>query len=506
MPGVFNVESYHLNPYFIPPTIVAFLVIVVGFFIYSLEKKSSFNRSFLYLCLSAAVWLFGNVLVLLSRSEIAAGFWARFLYMGLILIPVTVFHITVTYTNRYLQEKPFVISAYGAALVFMILTWQSNSFSGMRECFFGYYPDAGWLKSVFLFLILFFSGLGLQNLINYYRNSKDLNEKKRTKHLTIAFIFATLSYVDILASYGIGIYPFGYLAVLCFILILTYSVIKYHNLMVMRYSQELEKDVEKKTSEINHIIGELRATQLKLLETGKVSALASLSAGILHQISQPITAIHGFVRFIKKEMSETDRFYKAIALMEEQSVYLKDMLEDLMELIRHREVRKENVDINFCIKRATNLLTDELRIRRINWDLDLAQHLPKVYADSVHLQQIFMNIMVNAMEALVALPKGSTRYIKVTTCLDESNQKVVVIFEDTGPGITPDIEKQIFEPFFSTKTKGSGIGLALSKDLLAEHQGEIKIESKEGIGAIFVLKFPCASVIAQSAASAQETK
>jgi signal transduction histidine kinase len=93
-----------------------------------------------------------------------------------------------------------------------------------------------------------------------------------------------------------------------------------------------------------------------------------LSAGILHQISQPITAIHGFVRFMKKEMNPQDVFYKPVCLMEEQTVYLKEMLENLMMLIRHRKITKSNVDVNAVIERSLSLMADELRIRRVNWE------------------------------------------------------------------------------------------------------------------------------------------
>ena len=270
----------------------------------------------------------------------------------------------------------------------------------------------------------------------------------------------------------------------------------YHrNKTLKQRIQKLEREISQKAVEIAQVIGELRATQLKLFETGKISAVASLSAGILHQISQPITAIHGFVKFIKKEMNKEDTFYKPICLMEEQSQYLKEMLEDLMELIRHREIRKENIDVNACIRRALNLLTDELRIRRVNWDLFLEENLPLVFADSVHLQQVFMNVVINAIQALSLLPRGSVRYIKITSELNKDKNQVVLSFQDTGPGLSEEDQKQIFEPFFSTKTSGAGIGLALCKDLIAEHEGTVNVISRPGEGATFMITLPCASMV-----------
>lgn len=289
--------------------------------------------------------------------------------------------------------------------------------------------------------------------------------------------------------------PLTTLALISFLVgLLSFRVHK-RNKMLKGRIEKLEHEISQKAVEISQIIGELRATQLKLFETGKISAVASLSAGILHQISQPITAIHGFVKFIKKEMKKEEPFYKPICLMEEQSQYLKEMLEDLMELIRHREIRKENIDVNACIRRALNLLTDELRIRRVNWDLFLEDNLPLVYADNVHLQQIFMNVVINAIQALSLLPRGSVRYIKITSELNKNKNQIILSFQDTGPGLSPEDQKQIFEPFFSTKTTGAGIGLALCKDLIAEHEGTVDVISLPGQGATFMITLPCASMV-----------
>ncbi len=484
---------YFPNPYSIPPAIMATMVWALGLFIFDLSKKSNLHRPFLYLCLSVAIWLYGNAFLFSSSDPTVALFWIHIVYIGFIMIPVTVFHIAVVYTNRWKMEKNFVIVTYAAGVILMALTWHEGFFKGVRQHFWGYYPTAGELLPVFLVFFLFFPLAGLQRLVAHLRNCRDPLERKRTKYLLIAFVFALLSYIDIFPIYGVEIYPLGYLAIFCFILSLTYSIIRYHNLIVEQHSEELEHQIEEKTKELSQVLQQLRTTQIRLYETGKVSALASLSAGILHQISQPVTAIHGLVKFIKKEMNPAEPFYKGIVLMDEQSQYLKEMLEDLMDLVRHREIKKENISVNDCIKRATNLMTDELRIRRIEWDTVLAENLPIVYADPIHLQQIFMNIIVNGMEALVSLPKGSRRCLNIISQFESMENKVILRFEDNGPGISDDIKGEIFEPFFSTKTKGSGIGLALCKDLIAEHNGQIEIKNNPTGGAVFVIKLPAAA-------------
>ena len=304
------------------------------------------------------------------------------------------------------------------------------------------------------------------------------------------FLVVFLSYVDFGLLEKKGTYLSAYIATFGFVLAVASFTMRSSYSEVQRRAKELESVVGQKERELEAIVEELKATQLKLMEASKVSTVAALSAGILHQISQPITAIHGFVRFMKQEMKPDNTFYKPVCLMEEQSVYLKEMLEDLMNLIRHRTIQKTNVDVNSVIDRAVNLLLDELRIRRVDWEMDLEESIPPVYADAVHLQQVFMNIVVNAVEALSMLPRGQHRNLQITSKYDKADHKAVLYFKDNGPGIPEEERRKIFEPFFSTKDKGAGIGLALCKDLIAEHGGTIELNTA-GIGVTFIIKLPC---------------
>lgn len=256
-----------------------------------------------------------------------------------------------------------------------------------------------------------------------------------------------------------------------------------------RKTKALEDALSKKNEELNSVIAELKNTQVRLIESGQVTAAAALSAGILHQISQPITAIHGFVRFMKQEMRPDNAFYRPVCLMDEQSIYLKEMLGNLMLLIQHRKVQKVSTNVNTVLNKSTALLVDELRIRRIAWDQSLSSLLPSVMADPIHLQQVFMNIIVNAGEALATLPRGLERTLQITTKFDTISRKVEISFKDNGPGIPEDIQAHVFQPFFSTKASGCGIGLALCHDLVAEHGGSIKVESKPG-ETTFVILLP----------------
>jgi two-component system nitrogen regulation sensor histidine kinase GlnL len=252
----------------------------------------------------------------------------------------------------------------------------------------------------------------------------------------------------------------------------------------------LSRALKQKNAQLEATITELKAAQIKLMESGKKGAVAALSAGLLHQISQPITAIHGFVRFMKKEMDINSPFYKPVCIMDEQSFYIKDMLANLMELIRHRQIQKTQTSINAVIEKSLNLLLDELRIRRIGWDARLDKKVPLIYGDPLHLQQVFMNLIVNAMEALSELPHGSPRSLLISSQYDILKSQAVITCKDNGPGIDRENLDKIFDPFFSTKSYGSGIGLALCHDLVIEHGGSIIVDSNEA-GTVFTVKLPC---------------
>ncbi len=252
----------------------------------------------------------------------------------------------------------------------------------------------------------------------------------------------------------------------------------------------LNRALKEKNLHLEAMTMELEAARVKLMESSKKGAIAALSAGLLHQLSQPITAIHGFVRFMKKEMDINSPFYKPVCIMDEQSFYIKDMLANLMELIHHREIQKTQTNINTVIHRSVNLLLDELRIRRIGWDMQLEEQIPFIFGDALHLQQVFMNLVVNAMEALSELPHGAPRTLMLTSKYDVENHQAVIIFKDNGPGIARDHQAKIFDPFFSTKPQGSGIGLALCHDLVNEHRGSISVESNHD-GTIFTVRLPC---------------
>lgn len=219
---------------------------------------------------------------------------------------------------------------------------------------------------------------------------------------------------------------------------------------------------------------ELKSKESELIEKEKILLLASLSAGILHKISQPITAIYGFVRFMKKEIKPEDPFYTPVSLLEEQSQDLKKMLEDLLELLQNQPPVKENVSVNEIIEKSMRFVTDELRIRRIEFDVQLKENLPLVYADGLKLRHLFINLIVKAMERLSALRPGQRKSLQIASFWDETTRELGISFKDSGTEITDEERGPIFK-------------------LISEFNGILSLENDGQGGARFVVRMPCAN-------------
>ncbi len=287
----------------------------------------------------------------------------------------------------------------------------------------------------------------------------------------------------------IYILSFFFIVSLCVCLWL-FTQLRLSKKLLVEQKKHYETEMADKARDVAQIVEDLRSDQFNLFESGKISALASLSASILHQISQPITAIHGFAKFLKKEMNSEEAFYKPISLIDEEADLLVEKLGNLRELIDHRKIKKENININDVIKRSMGLLMDELRTQNIKWEVQLQDGMPNILADRILLQQSFMNIVINSMQALETLPIGKQKYISIASDYLKDKNEIDIAFEDTGPGIMDSNQYRVFEPFFTTKYKGKGIGLALCKNVIEEHGGEILVESQKDKGTKFIIKLP----------------
>ena len=236
-----------------------------------------------------------------------------------------------------------------------------------------------------------------------------------------------------------------------------------------------------------------REEQLKLAarqqigQSEKLASIGRLAAGVAHEINNPLTGVLTFAHLLrlKENMTEQDR--QDLDLIIHETTRAAEIVRGLLDFARERPPVKELLDINEVVGQTLRLIRSQKPVKQVVVVEDLAADLPKVDADMNQLQQVLVNLSLNACEAM---PDGGT--LLITTLAEHG--KVLVKLTDTGCGIKKEHLDRIFDPFFSTKPvgKGTGLGLSVSYGIIQQHGGSIEVESEEGRGSTFTIVLPAA--------------
>lgn len=221
------------------------------------------------------------------------------------------------------------------------------------------------------------------------------------------------------------------------------------------------------------------------LHTEKLSALGRMAAGIAHEINNPLSGILLFSSNLRKKVPEEGPLREGLDIIIQETIRCRTIIQDLLEFARDREPRKGRANVNDIMEKALGLLENEFRLHHISIRKELSRDLPPTMVDVNQIQQVFINLLLNAVEAI-----QESGIITIQTGLDDDRRSIKVEIKDTGCGIPPENLQKVFEPFFSTKTKGTGLGLAVSYGIVHNHQGDIQVFSRPGEGASFVVQLP----------------
>jgi two-component system NtrC family sensor kinase len=221
------------------------------------------------------------------------------------------------------------------------------------------------------------------------------------------------------------------------------------------------------------------------IHTEKMSALGRMAAGIAHEINNPLAGILLFSSNLSKKVPEKGPMKEGLDIIIRETVRCKTIIQELLEFSRDREPQKEMVNPNMILEKALKILENEFRLHHIKIEKHLSDDLRETMLDENQIEQVFVNLLLNAVQAIEE--KG---VITVTSRMNQNREKALIEITDTGSGIAPENLEKIFEPFFSTKPKGTGLGLAVSYAIVKNHGGDITALSKPGEGARFVLEFP----------------
>ena len=227
----------------------------------------------------------------------------------------------------------------------------------------------------------------------------------------------------------------------------------------------------------------------QLAQADKLSSIGLLAAGVAHEINTPLAVISSYAQMLSKQLRGDTRLGPVLDKITQQSFRAAEIANGLLNFSRTSTTEFRDTDLNQVIRDTLSLLEHQFKTAQIEVDLDLAGGLPSINGNPGKLQQVFLNLLLNAKEAM---PGGGR--LRVATLV---NGHVAAIVTDSGSGIAPEHLKRIYDPFFTTKTtpkpgdrRGTGLGLSVSYGIIQEHAGKIEVQSAVGEGTTFYLEFP----------------
>jgi len=244
---------------------------------------------------------------------------------------------------------------------------------------------------------------------------------------------------------------------------------------------------------LNVMAAKLEDAQKKLIshhrseieQVESIAKIGEMAAGVAHEIKNPISGIVFAMNSIVRETNDKDPRKEIFEEVVKQANKVEQNLESLLSFARHSRLEQSPTDLNAIIERILLFIRQQPDARVIITETDLAQDLPIILIDSKQIEQVILNLVINAIQAM---PEGGT--LTITTMKSATSRHIRILVKDTGVGIPNDKKERIFEPFYTTKPSGIGLGLALCREIVLRHDGEIDVESKPEVGTIFSIKLP----------------
>lgn len=234
-------------------------------------------------------------------------------------------------------------------------------------------------------------------------------------------------------------------------------------------------------------VTEERLMQERLLQSEKMVSVGQLVSGVAHELNNPLTGITGFAQLLlARDLDERTR--SDIETIYGEAERASKIVQNLLTFARRRKSEKEPANLNALLQRVLELRSYDLRVRNIDVVLDLDEDLPETMVDPGQIQQVFLNLIINAEQAMLSSKESGKLIVRSRNDGDQ----IRIIFQDDGPGMEPETLRRIFDPFFTTKQagEGTGLGLTISYGIIEDHGGRIWAESQPGRGTTFFIELP----------------
>ena len=260
---------------------------------------------------------------------------------------------------------------------------------------------------------------------------------------------------------------------------------------------DLEYQIKKfKNDELGHLgqsfndmTSKLVTAQRQLYQSDKLASLGRLTSGIAHEINNPLTGVLSYSSLLLKRNDLAAEVHEDLEVIVRETKRCRDIVRRLLDFARQEPPKKTSVNINEVIGRTVSILTNQLNLKNISTQIKIADNLPVLKADANQLQQVLINLFVNAADAIDG--KGGEIHVSVDRGKLNGRECVTIEVADFGCGIPRENLTKIFDPFFTTKgKKGTGLGLAVVWGIIEKHDGKIEVQSEVGKGTTFTLRLP----------------
>jgi signal transduction histidine kinase len=528
-----------MNQYAISCLIASLACLFLGAFIYLKNIKRLLNVLWALFELSIAIWVFSQFVESTTSSKEVALFWNKILLCGVTFIPIFFLHFVTVFLS--IRHRKIITASYLIGLSFLALNFTPFMIKGVTfKPSLGYYTSPG---PAYYFLFLFF-GLCVIfafSLIAHHFKTLITIKQEQLKYITIGSmigftcgfgnflptfnlpVFPIINYIFILSQiplmYAILEYRFMdisivikkttvysilvslitilYFAIIYLTELLFRSFVGYKSILValalvslftlifQPLKDFIQSFVDKYFFKDSQAVlaEKLKKAQEDLKRADRLKAVGTLAAGMAHEIKNPLTGIMTFTDYLPAKHTDSAFIEKFHKIVSTEVNKINSIVQQLLDFSKPKPLKLQETNIHNIIDQMLSLLNNDIIKRKINLVRNYDKALPLLRLDPNQIQQVFCNLFLNAIDAL---KEGGE--IVITT--KKLSGDVEIIISDTGQGIPKKDLEHIFDPFYTTKETGTGLGMSIVYGIIKEHKGTIDVESKINKGTTFKIRFP----------------
>ncbi len=511
----------------------------ISIFLFIKLKKKNLSENFGWTCLISSLWSFATFKFSTTQLKEVALLWMKIAHASTILTPVFFFHFVSGYTKKY--NRKTIIVVYFLAFIFLFFNFFYKKFFDYVWVFNRFYFFRSTIihnPLHIIFYLFFYWGLLIYTFLLLIRSLKEAYGIKRNqiKYLILGMAIGWVGPHGMwLLVLGIPLYPYSNFLIGIYPLIIFYAIVKHQlldiNIVIKKglvYSVlialitsiylifilvvgKLFQDIFGYKSFLINLLAAftiaLLFTPLKnfvqsfvdrsffkgtlsslaeererleeeLRRSDRLKAVSTLAAGMAHEIKNPLTSIKTFTEYLDKNKDNPEFIDKFKRIVGSEVDKINNIVHQLLDFAKPAPLKLINCNIHQLLEETLTLLSNDLLQHKIKLVKEYSTQSIQIKADSNQLKQAFLNIILNAIEAM---PNSGT----LTVSTNQLNNELTISIKDTGKGIPEKDLAHIFDPFFTTSDKGTGLGLSITHGIIKEHNGRIEVGSKVGVGSEF---------------------